>query len=190
VKELLDKAGTKGHVVMHYNNQDFDVDVTLEIKSIEGDAWTNIRKGKKLTCFNYELKIDFSGFIAGGSNKWDLGGKVEYEIAVDDDAPETRFAFKQRYPFQPQLQKAILGFITAKFQIFVKELSEKGETKKKEGFAANTQARIQVGQYQRYDEGPDGVAALQQTAEKYSEERRRKEDDNPGKHLHCDVKTH
>ena len=91
--------------------------------------------------------------MAGGtSNRWDLEGKVYYEVCVDDDEPEFRAEFKQRYPFQKQMEKALCSFVTEKFKVFVSELSAKGNTQAKEGFAAKTESRVQVGQYQKYEQ--------------------------------------
>jgi len=191
LNELLDKVDTNG-LPFSAKSQEFTLELKTEMKKLDGDAWCNIRKGKKLTCFNYELELAFKGHIAGGTNKWDLEGKFFYEVAVDDDEPETRFEFKQRYPFQKEVEKALCNFVTAKFSVFVAELSAKGNGQKKEGFAAKTETRVQVGQYQKYEQGPDGVKALQETAKKYSDKMNAaaKEQDKPAKHLHCENPTH
>ncbi len=95
--ELLDKVDTSSAGLrFQAKSQEFSLELKTELKKLDGDAWCNIRKGKKLTCFNYELELGFKGHIAGGTNKWDLEGKFFYEVAVDDDEPETRFEFKQR----------------------------------------------------------------------------------------------
>jgi hypothetical protein len=75
----------------------------------------------------------------------------------------------------------------------VKELSEKGNfNKDNKGFDAGAQAKVQVGQYKKFQEGPDGVQLLQETAKKYSEEMNSKAKDlsKTFKHLHCDKQTH
>lgn len=139
------------------------------------------------------LRFSRTGHIVGGeSNRWDLEGKFFYEVAVDDDEPETRFEFKQRYPFQREVEKALVKFVTEKFKVFVSELSAKGSTQPKAGFAAKTETRVQVGQYQKYEQGPDGVAALQETAKKYSDKMNSeaRQEDKPAKHLHCEHLTH
>ncbi len=47
-------------------------------------------------------------------------------------------------------------------------------------------------QYQKYEQGPDGVKALQETAKKYSDKMNAaaSEGDKPSKHLHCENPTH
>eukprot|EP00213_Chloropicon_mariensis_P004209 CAMPEP_0197474294 /NCGR_PEP_ID=MMETSP1309-20131121/5772_1 /TAXON_ID=464262 /ORGANISM="Genus nov. species nov., Strain RCC998" /LENGTH=265 /DNA_ID=CAMNT_0043013891 /DNA_START=41 /DNA_END=838 /DNA_ORIENTATION=+ len=195
LNELLDKLETRklpGSLPFTHREQEFTLDLKLEVKKLEGDAWCNIRKGKKLTCFNYELDLAFKGHVVGGtSNKWDLEGKMFYEVAVDDDEPEARFEFTQRYPFQKELEKTIRELVTGKFGVFVKELSDKGFSSHTD-FAAKVETRVQVGQYQKYDVGPDGVAALQETAKKYSDKMNdeTKQGDKPSKHLHCEKMTH
>ncbi|WZN60065.1 activator of Hsp90 ATPase [Chloropicon roscoffensis] len=193
LNELLDKVETKPGLPITHSGQDFALELKTELKKLEGDAWVNIRKGKKMTCFNYEVDLAFKGHIVGGeSNRWDLEGKFFYEVAVDDDEPETRFEFKQRYPFQREVEKALVKFVTEKFKVFVSELSAKGSAQPKAGFAAKTETRVQVGQYQKYEQGPDGVAALQETAKKYSDKMNSeaRQEDKPAKHLHCEHLTH
>jgi len=191
--ELLDKVDTaKESLTVKHGAQEFSLDLKTDLKKTDGDAWVNIRKGKKMTCFNYELELAYKGHVVGGTdNKWDLEGKLYYELAVDDD-PETRFEHKQRYPFQSQIEKALVTFVNDKFKTFVAELSSKGNTQAKQGFAAKIETRVQVGQYQKYEQGPDGVAALQETAKKYSEQQKSvtKQMETTSKHLHCEHHTH
>ena len=195
--ELLDKVDTaKESLTVKHGAQEFSLDLKTYLKKTDGDAWVNIRKGKKMTCFNYELELAYKGaapfpslarspshrrlespfpdtplslycalarslappflslrrgeghVVGGTDNKWDLEGKLYYELAVDDD-PETRFEHKQRYPFQSQIEKALVTFVNDKFKTFVAELSSKGNTQAKQGFAAKTETRVQVGQYQK-----------------------------------------
>jgi len=193
LNELLDKRETKeaGVVVLH-QGQEFTLGLKLEMKKLEGDAWVNIRKGKKMTCFNYELDLAFKGHILGGTdNRWDLEGKFFYEVAVGDD-PETRFEFKQRYPFQKAIEASLSEFVTSQFKIFVTELGEKGQPQVKDDFATKVEPRVQKGQYVKYDQGPDGVAALQETAKKYSDKMNSdaNQTGQPSKHLHCEHSTH
>jgi len=44
----------------------------------------------------------------------------------------------------------------------------------------------------QYEQGPDGVAALQETAKKYSEQQKSvtKQMETTSKHLHCEHHTH
>jgi len=196
LNELLDKVDTSASgIPFTHESQDFSLELKTEMKKLEGDAWCNIRKGKKLTCFNYEMELAFKGHVVGGtSNKWELEGKVFYEVAVDDD-PESRFEFKQRYPFQRRMEATLCQFVTAKVAVMVKELSEKGNFNKesRKGLDAGAQAQVQVGQYKKFQEGPDGVQLLQETAKKYSEEMNSKTKESSSKaskHLHCDKLTH
>jgi len=183
LNELLDKRETKeaGVVVLH-QGQEFTLGLKLEMKKLEGDAWVNIRKGKKMTCFNYELDLAFKGkwrlrrqgdharmhahkfsfrpeiltvsmlwalgtavslqghILGGTDNRWDLEGKFFYEVAVGDD-PETRFEFKQRYPFQKAIEASLSEFVTSQFKIFVTELGEKGQPQVKDDFATKVEPR-------------------------------------------------
>ena len=67
--ELLDKVDTKesGGVPISHSGQEFALEVKTDLKKLEGDAWVNIRKGKKMTCFNYELDLAFKGTPRRGS---------------------------------------------------------------------------------------------------------------------------
>ena len=122
------------------------------------NVWMHARRASRRASAAAEMALDAPGEGGGRDDE-----------AVDDDEPETRFEFKQRNPFQREVEKALVKFVTEKFKVFVSELSAKGSTQPKAGFAAKTETRVQVGQYQKYEQGPDGVAALQETAKKYSD---------------------
>ena len=61
LNELLDKVETKPGLPITHSGQDFALELKTELKMLEGDAWVNIRKGKKMTCFNYEVDLAFKG---------------------------------------------------------------------------------------------------------------------------------
>ena len=60
--ELLDKVDTaKESLTVNHGAQEFSLDLKTDLKKTDGDAWVNIRKGKKMTCFNYELELAYKG---------------------------------------------------------------------------------------------------------------------------------
>ena len=67
LNELLDKVETKPGLPITHSGQDFALELKTELKKLEGDAWVNIRKGKKMTCFNYEVDLAFKGECDEGS---------------------------------------------------------------------------------------------------------------------------
>ena len=60
------------------------------------------------------------------------------------------------------------------------------------GLAAGAAPQVQVGQYQKYTTGPDGVANLQAAARQYSSSQGGSDADAKGgqKHIHTDKATH
>ena len=110
------------------------------------------------------------------------------------------FTMHQDVPFKKLIQRSFVALIAKKCKKFVAELGEKGGG---QGWTAPDKgdtkgAAVQVGQYQKYTQGPDGVAALQQKARQVSEkEAAEGGDDKDGvkkrnhqKRLHTTAETH
>ena len=186
LNELLDKAdvaGTIGH-----DGLELELGLTFELTKSDGDSTTNIRKGKKIVIYDYELRIKFKGSVRGGDNSHEVSGVVDYELTVDDDEPDYTFKLNEDLPFKKKIETAVLAAIAERCRTFVKELTDKGGSAQGQGFASGTvQERVQVGQYNKFTAGPDGVANLQASA---AEARRQGIiGDEKMKHLHNNTPT-
>lgn len=187
MKELLDKAKV-GAPFAHEANE-YTTNVALTITSLEGDAWTHLRKGKLKTGYDFTFTLSWAGTVEGGSNRWPCQGKVEtYDLAMGElESPDFVFSCREKFPFRSSLEAAIVGKVKAQCKLFVGELERRAGPAPAQAPVAPV---VQVGQYEKYQgEGvADGVAALQETARKYSE--RAEAPGGPGKKLHTDVQTH
>ena len=77
-------------------------------------------------------------------------------------------------------------------RIFAQKAAEKKPPAAEGGLAAGAAPQVQVGQYQKYTTGPDGVANLQAAARQYSSSQGGSDADAKGgqKHIHTDKATH
>mmetsp|Transcript_5303 Transcript_5303/g.19393 ORF Transcript_5303/g.19393 Transcript_5303/m.19393 type:complete len:266 (+) Transcript_5303:132-929(+) len=185
-RRLQELLKNRHECFFEHDGLELEFEFDLSPGKVEGDCWTHIRKGKKVVGFDYELSLRYSGALRSDSNKWLATGRVEYEFTVDDDDPSVQFTSDQSFPFHNKIKAAVLEHITARLQVFVSELRVRGGGSG-QGFASgSTESRVQVGQYQKYDSGPDGVANLQKVARDRAEEGK----ESKAKHLHCPVPTH
>jgi hypothetical protein len=122
----------------------------------------------KCNLYRY-IKVDWAGQIVGGSGL-QVHGFVEYNFTVDDEEEDIMFRMAQNAPFQHEISRAVKAVVSARCAAFVKELAAKepsGGGGRDQG-RLEAGANVQVGQYQKYTEGPDGVAALQERARQMS----------------------
>mmetsp|Transcript_35080 Transcript_35080/g.48653 ORF Transcript_35080/g.48653 Transcript_35080/m.48653 type:complete len:256 (-) Transcript_35080:151-918(-) len=180
--ELIHKAECQS--VLEFSGLDLTLSFQLTASKIEGEAWTHIRKGKKVTGYNYEMQLGWLGSVTGGSNRTEIHGSLDYELTVDDDEPDVVFKINQSLPFSEQIKKSVIGFVNKQCSVMVRELSQKGGG---DGWqaGAGTEA-VQVGQYKKYTDGVDGTALSQEVAAKL----KKGDGDNvKTKTLHTNVKT-
>ena len=111
MKELLDKAKV-GAPFAHEANE-YTTNVTLTITSLEGDAWTHLRKGKLKTGYDFTFTLSWAGTVEGGSNRWPCQGKVEnYDLALGElENPDFVFSCREKFPFRSSLEAAIVGVL-------------------------------------------------------------------------------
>ena len=163
---LLHRASVHSHI--EHLGVEVELEAYLVVKEITGECWVHIRKGKKVCGYNFDIKVDWAGKILGGSGL-QVHGFVEHSFTVDDDDDEIVFRMAQDVPFKQQIGRAVKATVAEKCDAFVKELEKKGPSGgggAGEGLKAG--ANVQVGQYKKYTEGPDGVAALQERARQIS----------------------
>ena len=168
LREHLHRAKVEDHI--EHQGVEVELVAKLVVSSITGECWIHIRKGKKILGYNFEVKVDWAGQILGGSGL-QVHGFVEYNFMVDDEDEEIVFRMAQNVPFKDQIGRAVKAVVSKKCAAFVKELAAKepvggggGGGGGGKGGKLEAGANVQVGQYQKYTEGPDGVAALQERA--------------------------
>jgi len=164
LREHLHRAKVEDHI--EHQGVEVELVAKLVVSSITGECWIHIRKGKKILGYNFEVKVDWAGQILGGSGL-QVHGFVEYNFTVDDEDEEIEFRMAQNVPFKDQIGRAVKAVVSKKCAAFVKELAAKepvGGGGGGKGGKLEAGANVQVGQYQKYTEGPDGVAALQERA--------------------------
>lgn len=171
-KERLTALLHRAKVEDRIEHQGVEVELVakLVVKSITGECWVHIRKGKKVLGYDFDIKVDWAGQLLGGSGL-QIHGFVEYSFTVDDDDEEILFMMKQDVPFKAQVGRAVKAVVSAKCAAFVRDLSAKAPSGSGGGVGEGRlkgEANVQVGQYKKYTEGPDGVAALQERARQVS----------------------
>ena len=162
LKELLHRAPVSQY--LEVDGLELDLDAKIVVREIKGDCWVHVRKGKKVWGHDFDCAIDWAGSIRGGSGL-QIHGFAEWNWAVDDDEVEVIVRMAQEVPFKPAVCAAVKKVIVARCEKFAKELAAK-ELAKGEGEEGGglKEGNVQVGQYQKYEAGPDGVAALQERA--------------------------
>ena len=152
LKELLDKARVAAPFAHEAN--EYTANVTLTITSLEGDAWTHLRKGKLKTGYDYTFTITWAGAVMGGPNRWPCQGKVEYDLAMGElENPDFVFSCRERFPFRSSLEAAVICKVKAQCRVFVRELERRAGPPPAQAAVAPV---VQVGQYEKYQ--GEGVA--------------------------------
>ena len=130
----------------------------------QGGLLGSRQEGQEGVGHDFDCAIDWAGSIRGGSGL-QIHGFAEWNWAVDDDEVEVIVRMAQEVPFKPAVCAAVKKVIVARCEKFAKELAAmepaKGEGEEGGGLK---EGNVQVGQYQKYEAGPDGVAALQERA--------------------------
>ena len=159
LKALLDKARVAAPFAHEAN--EYTANVTLTITSLEGDAWTHLRKGKLKTGYDFTFTVTFAGTVdgSGGSNRWPCQGKLEnYDLAMGELAnPDYVFSCFQQFPFRSSLEAAVVSKVKAQCKVFVGDLERRAGPAPAQAAVAPV---VQVGQYEKYQgEGvADGVS--------------------------------
>jgi activator of HSP90 ATPase len=160
VRELLHKAVVRDRIA--HEDIELDLDVKLVERVIAGECWVHVRKGKKVCGYDFDIKLDWAGKVGDGMP---IHGFLETNFTVDDAEPDFVFGVKQEVPFKDAVFDALRVVFVDACDRFVKELSEKGPKMEERQDAGWTgEANVQVGQYVKYEEGPDGVKSLQECA--------------------------
>ena len=140
---------------------------------VRGEAWNHIRKGKLVTGYDMNLTLRFGGALQPGG--WPCDGILKLELTVDDDEPTADVEFAQRtasMPFASKLKKLVISSAMKRSAKFVSELRQKGKAMSgdRETSEWRPEANVQVGQFQKYEQGPDGTSALAEVAKKQREQ--------------------
>ena len=194
LRELLDKAKF-GDERLEHGGAEIRVSLTLTVLKLEGEAWAHVRKGRRVTGYSFDIETSWAGHVHGGG-RTPAFGKLKYDLTVDDEDPDVEFSCSERFPFHKKLQALVAGCVARQCATFVADLAQKAAEKKppaaEGGLAAGAAPQVQVGQYQKYTTGPDGVANLQAAARQYSSSQGGSDADAKGgqKHIHTDKATH
>jgi hypothetical protein len=160
MRELLHKAVVRDRIA--HEDIELDLDVKLVERVITGECWVHVRKGKKVCGYDFDIKLDWAGKVGDGMP---IHGFLETNFTVDDDDFDFVFGVKQEVPFKDAVFDALRAVFVRACDRFVKELSEKGpKMEARNGAGWTGEANVQVGQYTKYEEGPDGVKNLQERA--------------------------
>ena len=119
------------------------------------------------------LTLRFGGALQPGG--WPCDGILKLELTVDDDEPTADVEFAQRtasMPFASKLKKLVISSAMKRSAKFVSELRQKGKAMSgdRETSEWRPEANVQVGQFQKYEQGPDGTSALAEVAKKQREQ--------------------
>ena len=189
LKELLHRAPVSEYIEL--DGLELDLDAKIVCREVKGDCWVHVRKGKKVWGHDFDCAIDWAGSIRGGSGL-QIHGFAEWNWAVDDEEIEIPVHMAQEVPFKRAVCAAVKKVIVSRCETFAKELAAKEPAKREGGEGGGLkEGNVQVGQYKKYEAGPDGVAALQERARQMSLEKG--EEGATGKEqkrLHSQVPTH
>jgi len=129
--QQLFAATEKAHEEIDFKGQRLSFGYNYKVSTLEGDAWTHIRKGKTVVGYNFEIVLTFSGKIKTSSREEHVAGELTADVMVDDDA-DVNIDIKEGsdLPFVSSVKQCVKSEFNRRIGKFVQELGQKAQVQR------------------------------------------------------------